>query len=73
MAMLSIKVTDSTGSCRVGVYYKEHLEKLCYQKGFVIIGVTAKSGGLAHRPELKLTSQAMSQVEDFNTLTEHML
>ena len=50
MAVLNIRLEDSTGICRIMVYFKEDYEPLCKEKGYVKIAATAKSAGLVYRP-----------------------
>ena len=73
MAVINLRLEDSTGTCRVMLYYRTKYEELCQEGGYVKLGLTAKCGGLVYRPELKLTGDSMTPLQDFNELTEHYL
>ena len=73
MQVLNVRIQDSTGTCKVMVYYREHFEKLCRKGDYLKVSVTAKCGGLVYRPEIKLVCHSMVALDNFDELTEHCL
>ena len=73
MAMLSLRVQDSTGRFVVKVYEREEVSSVCQLGAYVKLAANVKCGGPAYRPEIRLMGTAMRLLEDFNELTEHLL
>lgn len=74
MAMISVRIQDSTGSFVVKMIDREHTARICENRGvYVKIAASIKCGGLVYRPEVKLMGSSMSLVVNFNEVTEHLL
>lgn len=64
--ILVLVIEDTTGRCKVDVYYQESFEKIAMEGNYIKIGVNIKCGGLVYRPEKKITSSSVAALEDFN-------
>ncbi len=58
--ILAIVIEDTTGKCKVDVYYQESFENIALEGNYIKIGANVKCGGLVYRPEKKITSSSIA-------------
>lgn len=67
VAMVNVRLQDSTGKCSISFYYKEGILDICVNKDkYVKAAIQLKCGGLVYKPEIKIVGLSLVQLDDYN-------